>query len=156
MELALKDILIDQSKLTARKLNPFKVLVENATTNKANEDFDKLFGTFFNQESLYFVSMFREDWKNATPFIGQIQDQPCIFTFTDVAIAFDFCMKHKEFQWDGDKAFIMHLPMDESIVMFKDLAQKGIFGIRINEGSSGFFIPMGHLEGILEHVASAK
>lgn len=156
MDIELKDILIDQSKLPQRKLNPFKALVENASTSKENEDFDKLFGTFFGLENLYFVSMFREDWKNATPFIGMIQEQPCIFTFTDITIAFDFCMKHKEFHWENDKAFIMHLPMDECIGMFKDLAQKGIFGIRINEGSAGFFVPMDHLKGILEHIGSMK
>lgn len=148
----LKDILIDQSKLPARKQNPFKVLVKNASENQANEDFDTLFRTFFTQESLYFISPVREDWQNAVPFIGQIQEQPCIFTFTDLAIAFDFCMKHQEFKWENDQAFIMHLPIDECIGMFKDLAGKGVFGIRINEGSSGFFIPMSHLEGIIEHL----
>jgi hypothetical protein len=152
----LKDILIDQSKMTARKLNPFKALVENATKNKTDEEFNTLFTTFFKLENLYFVAPPREDWQNSGPFIGNINKQPCIFTFTDITMAFDFCMNTKGFQWEKDKAFIMHLPMAECIPLFKELARKGIFGIRINEGSTGFFLPMSHLEGILEHISPAK
>ncbi len=150
----LKDILIDQSKLPARKQNPFKVLVKTALENKSDEDFNHLFHTFFTQENLYFISPQREDWQNAVPFIGQIQEQPCIFTFTDISIAFDFCMNNNGFRWENDQAFVMHLPMNECIPMFKELATRGVFGIRINEGSSGFFVPMSHLEGILEHLNS--
>lgn len=138
--------------MNARKLNPFKVLAETANEEKTNEAFDDLFKTFFGLENLYFVSPKREDWQNAGPFIGMINEQPCIFAFTDLAIAFDFCMSTPGFQWENESAFIMHLPMNECVIMFRQLAKNGVFGIRINEKTTGFFLPMSHLDGIIENV----
>lgn len=148
----LKDILIDKSKLGARKLNPFKELVLKANDEKTDEAYDALFRRFLHLENLYFVAPPREDWEKSGPFIGNIKDQPCIFAFTDLAIAFDFCMNTKGFQWENESAFIMHLTMDECIMMFRQLHKNGVFGIRINEGSTGFFLPFTHLDGIIEHI----
>ncbi len=148
----LKDILIDKSKMGARTLNPFKDLVTRASEEQTDEAYNALFRRFFNLENLYFVAPPREDWDKSGPFIGNIKNQPCIFAFTDIAIAFDFCMNTKGFQWENESAFIMHLPMNECIPMFQQLLKNGVFGIRINEGSSGFFIPLDHLEGILAHL----
>ena len=136
----------------ARGLNPFSALVKTASEEKSDEAYNALFKRFFNLENLYFVAPPREDWDKSGPFIGNINNQPCIFAFTDIAIAFDFCMNTKGFQWEDEKAFIMHLPMNECIPMFQQLLKKGVFGIRINEGASGFFIPLSHLEGILAHL----
>ncbi len=136
----------------ARSLNPFKELVTKANDEQTEEAFNALFRRFLNMENLYFVAPPREDWEKSGPFIGNIRNEPCIFAFTDIAIAFDFCMNTKGFQWEEDKAFIMHLPMNECIMMFRQLHKNGVFGIRINEGSAGFFIPLSHLDGILEHL----
>lgn len=149
----LKDILIDQAKIGgARTLNPFKELVTTANDKQTDEAYNALFRKFFGLENLYFVAPPREDWEKSGPFIGNIKNQPCIFAFTDIQIAFDFCMNTKGFQWEDEKAFIMHLPMEECIMMFQQLLKNGVFGIRINEGSAGFFIPLSHLDGILEHL----
>jgi len=136
----------------ARTLNPFKELVTKAHDEQTEEAYNTLFRRFLNMENLYFVAPPREDWEKSGPFIGNIKGEPCIFAFTDIAIAFDFCMNTKGFQWEDDKAFIMHLPMNECIMMFRQLHKNGVFGIRINEGSAGFFIPLSHLDGILEHL----
>lgn len=150
MELA--QLLIDEAKVASIEVSRFFELTKKAIHSNAEKDLDVLFKNVFGLSDLYFIAPFREDWEKSGPFIGNIQNKPCIFAFTDARIAYDFAMSTPGFQWEINKAFIMHMPMEECIAVFKELKNRGVFGIRFNEGEHGFFCPMSHLQPILERV----
>jgi hypothetical protein len=148
----LSQILIEESKVANIEKSKFIDLAKTAIKNNDEVSMDALFGTLFRQQDLYFISPFREDWEKSGPFIGNIQDKPCLFVFTDAKLAYEFAMATPGFQWEENKAFIMHMPMEECIAVFKELRNRGVFGIRFNEGEHGFFCPLSHLDGILDRV----
>lgn len=148
----LNQLLITESKIANIEKSKFIDLAINALKKNDEPALDALFSALFHQEDLYFISPFREDWEKSGPFIGNIQDKPCLFVFTDAKLAYQFAMSTPGFQWEENKAFIMHMPMEECIAVFKELKNRGVFGIRFNEGEHGFFCPLSHLEDILNRV----
>lgn len=151
-DMDLNQILIEEAKVAHIETSKFQELAKNAIDSNAEADLDILFKSLFGLNDLYFVAPYREDWEKSGPFIGNIQDKPCLFAFTDARLAYDFAMVTPGFQWDETKAFIMHMPMQECISIFRELKNRGVFGIRFNEGDYGFFCPMSHLEAILARI----
>lgn len=150
MELA--QVLIDKEKVSTIEKSRFFELAKKAIDSNDETDLDILFKNVFGLSDLYFIAPFREDWEQSGPFIGNIQNKPCLFAFTDARVAYDFAMATPGFQWENTKAFIMHMPMQECLTIFKELHKRGVFGIRFNEGENGFFCPMSHLEAILARI----
>lgn len=150
MELA--QLLIDEAKVSSIEKSRFFDLAKKAIQTSAEPDLDILFKNVFGLTDLYFIAPYREDWEKSGPFIGNIQNKPCLFVFTDARVAYDFAMATPGFQWEDTKAFIMHMPMVECITIFRELHKRGVFGIRFNEGEHGFFCPMSHLDAILARI----
>jgi len=128
-------------------------LVSNATKSESAEDLTKLWKETLNLKQWHFITKYKEELQESTPFIGVIDNQPWVFIFTDRQKAQQYCLNEKNYGFTDSKgsSFIISMDTDKAIDYILDLNSKGVYGMRINEGN-GWFSPIANLDSIIEHI----
>lgn len=130
----------------------FDDLVERLKSNGNQEGMDNLYRNFFLLEEWIFVSPIRTDVENAKPFIGVIDDKPWLFVFTDNIKAKEFCNVNEGFVKENGSINIIKMKNKNAIEMAKELYNRGVYGIRVNEGEYGWFFPIENIDAMLSYL----
>jgi hypothetical protein len=150
---------IDQSKSEyqliqdANKSVDFDALVENAKKSNNKEDLDILYSSFFRLSHWFFVTTAKEDISHAKPFIGLTEDKPWLYAFTDGDHAQTFAKLNPDTMvLENGGSHIIKMTAKGSFDMAMELSNRGVFGIRVNEGENGWFFPIQNMPNILKYL----
>jgi hypothetical protein len=129
----------------------FDKLVEKARTSGNNADLEVLYKSFFKLEEWVFIVSKNCEIENAKPFIGVLEDQPWLYVFTDSSKADHYAKLFGNFHSKDGNTIVLKMKRTNSLNMAKELSQRGVIGIRINEGENGWFCSIQELFGIINH-----
>jgi hypothetical protein len=131
----------------------FDSLVENAKTSNNKEDLDILYSSFFGLSHWFFVTTVKDDIAHAKPFIGLTDDQPWLYAFTDGNHAQTFAKLNPDTMLlENGASHIIKMTAKGSFEMAMELSNRGVFGIRVNEGEHGWFFPIQNMPNILNYL----
>ncbi|CAM3810453.1 hypothetical protein FLGE108171_15615 [Flavobacterium gelidilacus] len=140
-----------ESSENTEKLN-FDILVEKARNSGSVDDLNELYKSFFKLEKLSFIVSNNCDIENPKPFIGIVDEVPWIFAFTDNKKANEYAVEKGNFQTKDGSTFILVLTLKSAISVFAQLDERGVYGIRINDGENGWFTKISGLWDIMSHL----
>lgn len=128
-------------------------LIANATKSGNSEDLTILWRTTLNLKQWHFITKHRDDINDRNPFIGEIENRPWVFLFTDRQKAQQYCTTdgNDGFTDENGGVYIISMDTDKAIDYIFKLYEQGVFGMRINEGN-GWFSPIENLKAIIDFV----
>jgi hypothetical protein len=117
----------------------FDELVTKAKSSGSSSDLGVLYEAFFRLKEWTFIVSNNCTMENAKPFIGVFEEQPWLYVFTDSKKADSYARLFGNFLTKDGSIFIIKMTKEGSLNMIKELHQRGVFGLRINEGDNGWF-----------------
>ena len=117
----------------------FDSLVEKAKATNEVNDLNNLYLKFFELNVWNYIVPKNCSIEEAKPFIAVLDDKPWLFVFTDEKKADKYAKTFGGFHENNGNTFIVKLTKEESLNMIKHLHEKGVIGLRINEGENGWF-----------------
>lgn len=122
----------------------FDTLVDNSRDGNL-ESLTKLYKAFLGLEKWCFIRS-GETMEDSRPFIGIIDDKPWVFIFTDSSKA-----QQAKPNEDGSVVLIK-MSVEGALEYIYKVGEQGAFGIRVNEGTHGWFCPIADLPNIIDYV----
>ncbi len=145
--------MFNSDKQAGRGENPsFDSLVEKSKTSGQAYDLSELYRHFLLLNEWVFITPSRLEIENAKPFIGVVDEKPWVFVFTDKQKANEYGRQFDGFVRDNGSIFLIQMNVKNSLEMFYQLSDRGVFGIRVNEGPNGWFCPIQDLTGIIKYL----
>lgn len=133
--------------------NPFDVLMAKAKQAGSQEEliehFRALWKAFLELDSWIFLTTCKDEFHQAQPFVGIIEEQPWALAFTDPSKAAAFAGEDPRFRDSSGQLLFIGLPKLQAIQWVFCLQQEGVHGLRINQGEFGWFIPISNLPTII-------
>lgn len=139
------------SELPEVQIN-FDELVNTARLSGNSSDLSALYEAFFKLENWTFIVSNNCTFENAKPFIGVLEEQPWLFVFTDSKKADYYAKLFGNFLNNDGNTFVIKMTRQNSLNMIKELNDRGIIGIRINEGEHGWFCTIPSLFEIKDYL----
>jgi hypothetical protein len=139
-------------------LHDFIALSTRAMAPEATMD-DKgaLFRAFLGLDEWIFISPYTENLDAVRPFISVIDGQQWVFAFTDSQLALQFG-KANHNQVDGGflnpagEILYLSMTVPQALPYLERLGANGIYGMQINFGMPGWFVPLAGIPGIVAHL----
>lgn len=117
------------------------------------EDKSVLFSSFFRLEKWLFICSKENSFPNPRPFITNIDDQSWIFAFTDSNMVTEFAkLNPEQFPTGTGGVEFLSLSVKDALKMLTDMKSDGLFGMHINYGLPGWYVPVAGLPGIMKHL----
>jgi len=129
----------------------FDKLVEKARTSGSSADLEILYKSFLKLDNWAFIVSKNCDIEQAKPFIGVIDNQPWLYVFTDSKKADQYAKIFGNFHTKDGNTLVLKMSRDGSLNMTKELGQRGVYGVRINDGENGWYCTIQELFGIISH-----
>lgn len=132
----------------------FLELSKNALRADATiEDKNKLFKLFFELNEWIFILSNDQHYMDARLFISEVDSKQWIYVFTDRNNAMEFGKKNAErfINKDGGVNY-MAIKTKDALKMINDLSKSNVFGVQINYGLPGWFVPIASLDGIIKQL----
>lgn len=129
----------------------FDKLVEQARTSGKSADLEILYKSFLRLDQWVFIVSNNCEIENPKPFIGVIEDKPWLYVFTDSLKANYYAKLFGNFHNKDGNTLVLKMKRANSLNMAKELNQRGVYGVRINEGENGWFCSIPELFGIINH-----
>lgn len=130
----------------------FDQLVSKARNSGEIEDLNALYLAFFDLLEWNFIVSNNSSMDDAKPFIGVVDDKPWLFVFTDGKKADEYAKAFGSFLEQDGNTIILKMTAVSSQDMLKTLGERGVFGLRINEGDNGWFIDVPGFFNIKSHL----
>ena len=130
----------------------FDALVERARTSGQPNDLNDLYKLFILLNEWVYITPSILEIENAKPFIGEVDEKPWVFIFTDGQKANDYGRQFDGFVRDNSSIFLIRMKVKNSLDMLYQLSSRGVFGIRVNEGPNGWFCPIQDLQNIIKYL----
>lgn len=141
----------EKSGLKNQDIN-FDLLVEKARTSGNEKDLEELYRSFLNLETWVFLVSENCEIEHPKPFIGILEEQPWLYVFTDFSKADFYAKLFGRFHSKDGNTLCLRMKRDSSLNMAKELGQRGVYGIRVNEGDNGWFCNIQGLFDIIKHL----
>jgi hypothetical protein len=129
----------------------FDKLVEKARNSGETVDLEILYKSFLKLEQWVFIVSKNCEVENARPFIGELENQPWLYVFTESLKADSYAKLFPNFLTEGDNTLVLKMSRTNSLNMIQELNNRGVFGLRINEGENGWFCSIQELFEIINH-----
>ncbi len=133
-------------------ITDFDSLVAIARKSGEIDDLYKLYRKLLELNNWIFITPNNQKIENSKPFIGVVDENSWVFIFTDSKNANDYCKQFEGFIREDRTAFLIKMKVKDSIEMLYQLSERGVFGIRINEGENGWFCSISDLPNIINHL----
>ena len=117
----------------------FDLLVEKARNSGQSVDLNNLYSAFFDLKEWVYIVSKNCSIENAKPFIGVIDENPWLFVFTDQKKADQYAKTYGNFHENNGNTLVIKMNSSNSLNMVQQLNQRGVIGVRINEGENGWF-----------------
>ena len=140
----------EKSSNNSAEIN-FDELVEKARTSGNATDLELLYRSFLKLENWVFIVSENCEIENAKPFIGVFEELPWLYVFTDSLKADFYAKLFGNFHSNEGNTMVLKMTRFNSLNMLKELNNRGVYGVRINEGENGWFCNIQELFGIIEH-----
>jgi hypothetical protein len=129
----------------------FKVLSEKMSRPDVSiEDKSMLFKAFLELQEWIFILPKGMGLENAQPAIETIDGKTWILVFTDSGMAMEFAKLNPEKYFpDSGKILYLSIKVKDALAMIYDLNKQGVFGLQINFGLPGWYIPISSLPNII-------
>ncbi|MDX2172668.1 MAG: hypothetical protein SFY56_06065 [Bacteroidota bacterium] len=130
----------------------FLELSANAMRADASiEDKNKLFKHFFELEEWIFILPKAQQLPDSNFFISEVDNKLWIFIFTDSDKALTFGKANPE-RLINDEGGINYLSIKtkEALRILNSLEKSNVYGLQINYGLPGWFVPISSLENIIK------
>jgi hypothetical protein len=129
----------------------FKVLSEKMSRPDVSiEDKSILFKAFFELEEWVFIIPKGLSLEDAQPAIEPIDNKTWLLVFTDSGMALEFAKANPEkYLPDSGQILYLSIKVKDALAMIYDLNNKGIFGLQINFGLPGWYVPITTLPNII-------
>ncbi len=127
-------------------------MLADAKKSVGNEALAILWKATLDLKQWHFITKYKEDVLESSPFVGVIDNRPWVFVFTDRHKAQQYCVQagNDGFADPNGTVYIISMDTANAINYVTDLQSKGVYGMRINEGN-GWFSPIANLPAIIEH-----
>jgi hypothetical protein len=126
----------------------------NIARNSGNvEDLNHLYKSFLELKEWNFIVSENCELENAKPFIGILDENPWLFIFTESEKGNSYAKEKSGFLKNNGNTLIIKMSVKNSINMIKQLHERGVYGIRINEGENGWFCT---IPGLIEIISFLK
>lgn len=119
--------------------HPFDTLVSNARNNNSTKNLDALYGAFFALEEWNFIVSQNSSLADAKPFIGLVDEKPWLFVFTDGGKAQQYAKEAGGFLEQDGNTLILRMKAENCMDIARQLHERGVYGIRVNEGENGWY-----------------
>ena len=129
----------------------FDKLVEQARTSGNSADLELLYKSFLKLDQWVFIVSKNCDIEHAKPFIGLVEEQPWLYVFTDSKKADHYAKLFGNFHTKDGNTLVLKMTRTNSLNLAKELSQRGVYGVRINDGENGWFCSIPELFGIINH-----
>tara|TARA_R110001583_G_scaffold51483_1_gene160690 strand:- start:1587 stop:2033 length:447 start_codon:yes stop_codon:yes gene_type:complete len=131
-------------RIPAKGQVDFDSLVERARSGDP-EQLTYLYAAFLNLDNWTYLAS-GNDPEKPKPYIGEVDGQPWIFIFTD-------SIKASEFDQNPDgRTKVIKMDVDSSLHLIYKLNERGVYGIRVNEGENGWFCSIAELPNIIGYI----
>ena len=117
----------------------FDLLVEKARNSGQTVDLNNLYSAFFDLKEWVYIVSKNCSIEDAKPFIGVIDENPWLFVFTDSKKADQYAKTFGNFHENNGNTFVIKMNSSNSLNMVQQLNERGVVGVRINEGENGWF-----------------
>lgn len=125
----------------------FDAMVEKLQKGHDQIVLDDLYRQFFLLEEWNYIVANPQEYAHAKPFIGIIDEKPWVFVFTDRLKADAYARGVQGFTQHDGSVLILTMKVEGSLDYFRRIAEKGVYGVRVNEGNQGWFIS---IDGLLK------
>jgi hypothetical protein len=129
----------------------FKMLAEKMSNPDVSiEDKSILFKAFLELQEWVLIIPKGKSLENAQPAIEIIDSKSWLLVFTDSSMALEFAkLNHEKYLMDSGDILFISLKVKDALKMIYDLNQQGIFGLQINFGLPGWYIPISSFPNII-------
>lgn len=133
--------------------NHFDQLVANARHSNNTENLDALYRAFFALEEWNFIVSQNSSLEEARPFIGLTEEKPWLYVFTDGTKAQQYAKAAGGFLEVDGNTVILRMDAEGSIDLARQLHERGVYGIRVNDGENGWYFDIPGMFRIREYLA---
>jgi hypothetical protein len=137
---------------TKGNLKDIDSLVEKARNSGSIEDLNTLYSALLDLDEWNYIVSNNCKIEEAKPFIGIVDDKPWLFVFTDRLKADQYAKTFGNFLESNGNTLVLSMNLSNSLNMIQQLHDKGVYGIRINEGENGWFIDVQGLFNIKNYL----
>ena len=141
------------SKQENTKVHNFDLLVENARSSGTIEDLNLLYLEFFELNEWNYIVSNNCKIEDAKPFIGIVDELPWLFVFTDILKADYYARKFGNFLESDGNTLVLTMSQNNSLRIIQQLHERGVYGVRINEGENGWFTDIPGLFNIKSYLS---
>ncbi len=149
-----KPIVIDKNNLS------FEELVSAVKKNGTGESVLKIWEQVFDLDKWHFVTAYKDNIQESSPFIGVINERPWLFMFTSLKKAKEFGSNDNRFQGPNGECLVISQTIESSMKTFKKLEKNGVFGLMVNINddkiNADFNIPFSVLDKIKELIGKGQ
>lgn len=132
----------------------FDLLVANARSSNNTENLDALYGAFFALNEWNFIVSQASSMEDARPFIGLVDEKPWLFVFTDGVKAQQYAKAAGGFLEQDGNTVILRMEAENSMDIARQLNERGVYGIRVNEGENGWYFDIPGMFQIHDYLAN--
>lgn len=132
--------------------SPFDQLVANARNSGKEADLNALYGSFFALEHWNFIVSQNSSPEEPKPFIGIVDEKPWLFVFTDGMKATHYAKAAGGFLEKDGHTLILRMQSEQAIHVANQLHERGVYGIRVNDGENGWYFDIPSLQAIRKHL----
>lgn len=132
--------------------NSFDLLVANARSSNSTENLDALYSAFFDLNEWNFIVSQNSSLEDARPFIGLVDEKPWLFVFTDGMKAQQYAKAAGGFLEQEGNTVILRMEAENSMDIARQLNERGVYGIRVNEGENGWYFDIPGMFRIREYL----
>ena len=132
--------------------NSFDLLVGNARNANNTENLDALYSAFFELKEWNFIVSQNSSLEDARPFIGLVDEKPWLFVFTDGMKAQQYAQAAGGFLEQDGNTVILRMEAENSMDIARQLNERGVYGIRVNEGENGWYFDIPGMFRIREYL----
>lgn len=136
----------------------FLTLSERANSTEGTiEDNTNLYMPFLHLDEWIFILPNTGDLANWYPSIINYEGKSWVLLFTDSRKAHDFAKLIPD-DYLGKNGDILYIPLKvkDALHMIYDLHQKGLYGMQVNFGLPGWYIPISSMPNIIDYLLRTK
>lgn len=122
-----------------KNLNDFDGLVEKARNSGSISDLNNLYTTLLELKEWNYIVSKNCTIENAKPFIGVVDEKTWLFVFTDRSKADQYARTFGHFHERNGSTLVLTMNLNNSLDMIQQLYERGVYGVRFNEGENGWF-----------------